>query len=139
MFGFGRKRKLEEFAKKLSSLGDIPEQVALKYVEENKQEINAAFSRGLDPQLALLYIAENQMERIYVAHKINELHHIRNIQDYWLLVCLQYLLGWQKAGVSSEKIDANFNYFNKVLKIVVDDVLIYDEKLMALTKALNAK
>ena len=74
MFGFGKKKKLEEFAKLLSELGDITQQEADKYVADNEIEIQAAFKRGLNPFASLAYIAENQMERISNAHYLGELH-----------------------------------------------------------------
>lgn len=138
MFGFGNKKRFAEFVEDLSSLGNISTERAREFVDENEQEIKAAFSRGLKPFDATIYLAEKQMERIYVAHAVNELHRIEKIEDYWLLVCLQAINAFSGAGVPSEQIDSNFKFWNRVVEISVENVEVYGEKLKVLVQELNA-
>ena len=72
MFGFGKKKKLQEFESILSQLGNITATRANQYVEDNRQKIMSAFSRGLDPLSAVGYIAETEMERLQIAHQLKE-------------------------------------------------------------------
>ena len=142
MFGFGKKKKLEEFAKLLSELGDITQQAADKYVADNEIEIQAAFKRGLNPFASLAYIADNQMERISNAHHLGELHLAKNIDDFWLLVALNCVVAMQSAGVPSEQLNFNFKYWNKVIEMPIDPAsgeFTYGDRLQLLVDAMKAK
>jgi len=139
MFGFGKKKKLDEFTAMLAEFGNISEKEARAYVDKNQIEIKAAFGRGLDATGALMYISDNQMERIFAAHQIEELDLVKDIPDFWLLVCLQSVVAMEAAGISSEQLNFNFKYWNKVIKIETEGVLTYDEKLKMLVEKLNSK
>ena len=142
VFGFGKKKKLEEFAKLLSELGDITQKAADKYVADNEIEIQAAFKRGLNPFASVAYISDNQMERISNAHHLGELHLAKNIDDFWLLVALNCVVAMESAGVPSEQLNFNFKYWNKVIEMPIDPVgddFTYGDRLQQLVDAMKAK
>ena len=137
MFGFGNKKKQKEFIEILSDLGNINKAEAQRYFDNNASFINKSFSRGLDPFSAVAYVAESSMERIDAAHTIGDLSLIEDIPDYLLLVALQAVSIMKNANISSDQLDYNFKYWNRVLALPIDPKkpeFKYDNRLKELVK-----
>mgnify|MGYP006087281663 CR=1 FL=1 len=137
MFVFGNKKKQEEFIETLSDLGNITKAEAQRYFDNNASFINKSFSRGLDPFSAVAYVAESSMERIDAAHTIGDLSLIEDIPDYLLLVALQAVSIMKNANISSDQLDYNFKYWNRVLALPIDPKkpeFKYDNRLKELVK-----
>ncbi|WP_445808958.1 hypothetical protein [Yoonia sp.] len=120
---FNKQKKLNvrkaEFCKLLRDFTGISEIEAQRYFELNLRFIEQSYERGLDTFGVLFYIAEKSMEKIHDAHYINQVHIVKDIPDYLLLVSLQ-------AGqmlidkMPEDELSYNTKYWRAVLKLPID-------------------
>jgi hypothetical protein len=140
MFGFGKKKKQDEFINILADMGNITKSEAESYFSKNSKRIDDAFARGLDPFACVIYIAEANMERIHDAHAIDEPELVADVPDFLLLVALQGINAMQAANVPSAQIDFNFRYWNKVIDLPIEKnkpEFTYGDRLQILVDNLN--
>ena len=140
MFGLENKKKRSEFIQSLSELGNISEIEAERYYDKNESTIKQAFSRGLDSLSAVMYISENNMEKIQAAHHLGDLSLISDIPDYFLLVSLSSLKAMQRANVPSNQLALMFNYWHHVVDLPINPKkpnFTYGDRLQGLVEDYN--
>ena len=141
LFGFGNKKKREEFTKFLAEVGNITLTEAEKFHDEHSGFSKQSYSRGLDPQGAVQYLSEKYMEKIHAGHHLGKLP-VHDIPDFLLLVGLRISLGWRAAGIPDDTINFNFNYLFQVLEFPMDPQnpdYTYGDRLQELVDEINSQ
>ena len=142
MFGFGKKKKRNEFIEILSSLGNVSSDEADRFFSSHESLITNSFSRGLDPWGAVVYVAEKSMEKIHAAHHLKDLSLIADIPDYLLLVSLRAIKAQQKANVPSDQLNYNHKYWLQVIELPInpdEPGFTYGDRLEQLVDEFNSK